>query len=388
MLTLGSLFDGIGGWQLAAIHAGVKPVWASEIEKFPIAVTKHHFPDTIQLGDITKIRGDEIPPVDIICAGSPCQDLSVAGKQEGLKGERSGLFRNAIDIVRRMRMSTGERQPRYFVWENVPGAFSSNNGMDFRAVLSEVSQTEIPIPANNKWAEAGMVEWDGGSLAWRTLDAQYWGVPQRRKRIFLVADFASGSAGEILFERESVSGDSSESEGTGEGSSESTGTSTDSTGKCVAYSFDSLSSNSMKSANPYSGCRAVDKAGTLDTTQPNPSKNQGGIAIHSYSIAGNTIGRKLENGGNGKGVLPECSYTLNTTDRHAVFRAGGFGSFVEDKVAGTAKASGGDFGGGQRDFNKRVIGSLCARDYKGVGSQYVDEGKLVYGIQNNRKPPE
>lgn len=143
----------------------------------------------------------------------------------------------------------------------------------------------------------------------------------------------------------------------------------------------------MKSNNPKSGCRETDISRTLDTTIPDPSKNQGGIAIHSYSIAGNTIDRKLENGGNGKGILPECSYTLNTMDRHAVFRAGGFGSFVEDKVAGTAKASGGDFGG-QRDFNKRVIGSLCARDYKGVGSQYVDEGKLVYGIQNNRKPPE
>ena len=346
MLTLGSLFDGIGGWLISAKHAGVKPLWASEIDDFPAAVTAHHFPEVKQLGDITKINGAEIEPVDIICAGSPCTNLSVAGKREGLKGEQSGLFFRAIDIVRQMRMSTGGRQPRYFVWENVPGAFSSNNGMDFRAVLSEVSQTEIPIPANNKWAESGMVEWNGGSLAWRCLDAQYWGVPQRRKRIFLVADFASGSAGEILFERESVSGHTSESEGTGKGSSESTGTSTDSTGKCVAYSFDSLSSNSMKSANPYSGCRAVDKAGTLDTTPPNPAKNQGGIAIHSYSIAGNTIGRKLENGGNGKGVLPECSYTLNTTDRHAVFREGSFGSFVEDTVAGTSKASGGVLGGG------------------------------------------
>lgn len=128
MLTLGSLFDGIGGWQLAAIHAGVKPIWASEIEKFPIAVTKHHFPDTIQLGDITKIRGDEIPPVDIICAGSPCQDLSVAGKQEGLKGERSGLFRNAIDIVRRMRMSTGGETTKIFCMGKRPRCFFKQQG--------------------------------------------------------------------------------------------------------------------------------------------------------------------------------------------------------------------------------------------------------------------
>jgi DNA (cytosine-5)-methyltransferase 1 len=309
MLTLGSLFNGISGWVISAEKYGVKTLWESEVDEYCEAVTAHHFPDVKQLGDITKINGAEIEPVDIICAGSPCQNLSLAGKREGLKGEQSGLFFRAIDIVRQMRMSTGGRYPRYFVWENVPGAFSSNNGMDFRAVLSEVSQTEIPIPANNKWAEAGMVEWNGGSLAWRTLDAQHWGCAQRRKRIFLVADFASGSAGEILFECQGLSGDSSESEGTGEGSSESTGTSTDSTGKCVAY-----------------------------------------------SIVGNTIGRKLENGGNGKGIWPECSYTLNTTDRHAVFRAGGFGSFVEDKVAGTAKASGGDFGGGSE--------TLLLRDYK------------------------
>ena len=203
MLTLGSLFDGIGGWLISAKHAGVKPLWASEIDDFPAAVTAHHFPEVKQLGDITKINGAEIEPVDIICAGSPCTNLSVAGKREGLKGEQSGLFFRAIDVVRQMRISTGGRYPRYFVWENVPGAFSSNGGMDFRAVLEEVSQTEIPIPANNKWAESGMVEWNGGSIAWRCLDAQYWGVPQRRKRIFLVADFASGSAGEILFERES-----------------------------------------------------------------------------------------------------------------------------------------------------------------------------------------
>lgn len=228
MLTLGSLFDGIGGWQLAAIHAGVKPIWASEIEKFPIAVTKHHFPDTIQLGDITKIRGDEIPPVDIICAGSPCQDLSVAGKQEGLKGERSGLFRNAIDIVRRMRMSTGGRQPRYFVWENVPGAFSSNRGMDFRAVLEEIGQTEIPMPENNRWAESGLVQCKGAEIAWRVLDAQYWGVPQRRKRVFLVADFGGYSAGQILFEQQGLYGHIAESREKGKatptGTQRSTGT--------------------------------------------------------------------------------------------------------------------------------------------------------------------
>jgi len=216
-MTLGSLFDGIGGWLLAAKHAGIEPLWSSEIEPFPCAVTKHHFPDVVQLGDITKLDGAELWPVDIICAGSPCQDLSVAGKQEGLKGARSGLFRTAIRLVRDMRRASGGRFPRFFVWENVPGAFSSNRGMDFQAVLEEIGESAVPMPEGNRWASAGLVQFPGVEVAWRVLDAQYWGVPQRRRRIFLVADFRGHCAGEILFERESVHGDSSESGEAGEG---------------------------------------------------------------------------------------------------------------------------------------------------------------------------
>jgi DNA (cytosine-5-)-methyltransferase len=223
-MTLGSLFDGIGGWLLAVRHAGVTPVWASEIEPFPCSVTARHFPDVKQLGDITQIDLDTLTPVDIICAGSPCQDLSIAGKRKGLDGERSGLFRTAVDLVRRMRIRTGGRYPRFFVWENVPGAFSSNKGADFRAVLEEIGQTEIPIPQHGKWANAGMVECDECQIAWRVLDAQYWGVPQRRRRIFLVADFAADDrrAGEILFEREGMSWNPAESKGAGEGASRGT----------------------------------------------------------------------------------------------------------------------------------------------------------------------
>ena len=176
-MTLGSLFDGIGGWLLAARHAGVTPLWASEIEPFPCSVTARHFPDVKQLGDITKINPDEIEPVDIISAGSPCQDLSIAGKRKGLDGERSGLFHTAINIVRRMRERTAEEYPRFFVWENVPGAFSSNKGADFRAVLEEIGQTEIPVSQHGKWANAGMAELPQCEIAWRVLDAQYWGVP-------------------------------------------------------------------------------------------------------------------------------------------------------------------------------------------------------------------
>lgn len=217
-MTLGSLFDGIGGWLLAARHAGVTPVWASEIEPFPCSVTARHFPDVKQLGDITQINPDEIEPVDIVCAGSPCQDLSIAGKRKGLDGERSGLFHTAINIVRRMRERTAGEYPRFFVWENVPGAFSSNRGMDFQAVLEEIGESKIPMPQGNRWPAAGLVQCPGAEIAWRVLDAQHWGVPQRRRRIFLVADFAADDrrAGEILFEPEGMSGDLATGEGAGE----------------------------------------------------------------------------------------------------------------------------------------------------------------------------
>ena len=201
-MTMGSLFDGVAMFPLAAERNGIKAVWASEIEKFPMAVSKHHFPDMKHLGDICGINGAEIKPVDIITFSSPCQDLSVAGKRAGLAGERSGLFSQAIRIIREMRSATNGTYPRYAIWENVPGAFSSNKGQDFRTVLEEITASEIPMPQSGKWASAGMVRGDGYSVAWRVCDAQYWGVAQRRKRIFLVADFRGQRAGEILFECE------------------------------------------------------------------------------------------------------------------------------------------------------------------------------------------
>lgn len=303
-LTLGSLFDGLGGWQLAALHNGVRPVWSSEVEAFPIAVTKKHFPETLQLGDITKLDGATLPPVDIICAGSPCQDLSVAGKRKGLDGERSGLFRKAIDIVSGMREATNGEYPKFFIWENVPGAFSSNKGADFQAVLEEITETEIPIPASGRWATAGMARSGRCDIAWRVLDAQYWGVPQRRKRIFLIADFREKQYRNtaVLFEPESVSRNTSpggnEGQGTAAGAENNIGTTssfepgiTAREGsvavieKAQGYSFDSLASNSMKSSNPHSGCRAVDVAKTLDTSDQNPAKNQGGIAVVSPVVS-------------------------------------------------------------------------------------------------------
>ncbi len=214
-LTLGSLFDGSGGFPLGGLLAGIKPLWASEIEPFPIRVTTKRLPSVKHLGDISTVDGAKADPVDIITFGSPCTDMSVAGKRAGLEGRQSCLFYQAIRIVKEMRCATDGKYPRFIVWENVPGAFSSNKGEDFRAVLEAVCSVkggDIPVsePPKGKWANAGSIVADGFSLAWRVLDAQFWGVPQRRKRIYLVADFTGGSAGKVLFESEGVSGYSAE----------------------------------------------------------------------------------------------------------------------------------------------------------------------------------
>lgn len=336
-------------------------------------------------GDITKISGRDVPPVEVIIGGSPCQDLSVAGKQKGLSGERSGLFMEQIRVIKEMRQnekSNGRSdeliRPRFMVWENVPGAFSTGKGADFQAVLEEVAHVVdenavIPRPPKGKWANAGAIMGNGWSLAWRVLDAQFWGVPQRRRRIALIADFGGQCAPEILFERESLSGDIEKSGTARERITADTESSIDTAsarqGHAVAYSFDSLSSNSMKSSNPHSGCREVEIAKTLDTTYPDPSKNQGGIAILDrvrctcgiaynlennvlplafhltqdpvsgevspclssgnskngqcvcgvvYCIQGNCIDRADTAGCNGKGWTENVSYTLNTIDRPAV----------------------------------------------------------------------
>ena len=186
------------------------------------------------LGDITKIKGSEVPLTEIVVGGSPCQDLSVAGKRKGLAGERSGLFMEQIRIIKEMRNESYKKLsmqgavdpsriiPRFMVWENVPGAFSSNNGEDFRAVLEETAKVKdkdavIPrLEGKQKWSPSGCIMGDGWSIAWRVHDAQFWGVPQRRKRIALVADFTGGAAPEILFERQGLSGNTEESQDKGQ----------------------------------------------------------------------------------------------------------------------------------------------------------------------------
>ncbi len=322
----------------------------------------------VHLGDITKMSGYTIQPVDVITFGSPCQDLSIAGKRAGMAGERSGLFSEAVRIIREMRYATFSAYPKYAVWENVPGAFSSNKGEDFHAVLQSLCRVidpdaTIPRPTDArgiKWPRAGAILADHYSLAWRTMDAQHWGVPQRRLRISLVLDLTGGRAGEILFEPESLRGHFAPSvtpgqatagtiengagtadraftlkirsgcEGGGKGAlvqtekSATLSTLQDQTLFVAepprAYSFDSLASNSMKSGNPHSGCREVEIAKTLDTSPPDPAKNQGGIAIvePTFCIQGNTIERADTAGANGTSVKEDVCYTLNTIDRPAV----------------------------------------------------------------------
>lgn len=255
-MTLGSLFDGLGGWQLAAVRNGIKPLWSSEIDEFCMSVTRRHFPDTVQLGDINGI--EDASHVDIITAGSPCQDISIAGKRSGINGERSGLFFRAVELVRRIR-------PEFFVWENVPGVLSSNGRLDFKTVLEEILQEPVPLPRH--WSNAGVVDGQNCQIAWRILDAQFFGVPQRRRRIFLVADFTARRAAQILFEPTSLRGNSPQG----------------------------------KSSQQDTAARTRNRADTS-----------------VFCIQGNTIDRRLKNGANGKGVLENISYTLNTIDRHAV----------------------------------------------------------------------
>lgn len=332
-MTLGSLFDGSGGFPLAGQLSGITPIWAAEVEPYPIAVTRSRFPQMMHLGSVTDVHGDKVQPVDVITFGSPCQDLSVAGKRAGIHdGQRSNLFFEAIRIIREMRKATDGVYPTFAVWENVPGAFSSNKGEDFRCVLEEFvrisAEISVPRPAGGRWPQSGEIVGDGYSVAWRQLDAQYWGVPQRRKRIYLVADFAGERAGEILFERESLRGYPAACGATGQGTAaDTTGSARGSRGigclnpwdcqskriyhpngvyptlpamdcggannQAVLYALDSMSSNSMKSSNPHSGFHEETVAKTLQAGGVDPTCNQGGNVIVEpmYAMQGNGIDR-------------------------------------------------------------------------------------------------
>ena len=307
-MKLGSLFDGSGGFPLGGIIAGLTPVWSSEIEPFPIRVTEKRLPSVRHYGDVSKLNGADLEPVDVITFGSPCQDMSLAGKRAGLDGARSGLFFQAVRIIKEMRAKYG--RPRFAVWENVRGALSSAGGEDFRRVLEELCRIKddaADVPRPKKWQSAGLIRGNGYSVAWRVLDAQYWGVPQRRKRIYLVADFDGDSAGKILFESEGVSGHFEKMQAArkdfarcAQGSAgETVGVLNDQGGSSISiednlsptlraethqhlpivYGLGSYNSEGMKSSNPYSGIYRADTARTLDGNGGSPACNQGGMLV-------------------------------------------------------------------------------------------------------------
>ena len=456
---LGSLFDGSGGFPLAGSLCGIEPVWASEVEPYPVAVTRSRFPKMKHLGDISKINGAEVEPVDIITFGSPCQDLSVAGKRAGLKHEangdeettRSGLFMEAVRIIKEMRGATNGKYPKLACWENVPGTFSSNKGEDFRIVLEELIKivepsAVMPSVPQKGWAYADNYCGDGWSLAYRVFDAQYWGVPQRRRRIHLVLDLRGERAREVLFEREGVRGYFAESGAPWEATSRNAENSTHTddckgeirnlnkgdvqskavldpsgiapalyAGECrggggecyvldkeavpytlkirsgcegggkgalvqedksatlaanneqylfrpieveaipaVIYGISSYHSNAMKSSNPHNGIYEAKTSRTLDLNGGNPSCNQGGIV-----------------------VLEPASFYPQMKAESQCYRQDGISNTL---VNGTNPG----YQNGVVVIEpscdtayQRTCGALCARDYKGVGSQYVSEDKLV-----------
>lgn len=449
-LTLGSLFDGSGGFPLGGMLAGITPLWASEIEQFAVRVTTKRLPQMKHYGDVSSLNGADLPPVDIITFGSPCQDMSIAGKRSGLDGSRSSLFYEAVRIIKEMRCATNGKYPRFCVWENVPGAFSSNKGEDFRCVLESlcrVRDESVSVSRHEKWTAAGNIVADGFSIAWRVLDAQYWGVPQRRKRIFLVADFDSECAGKILFESEGLSGYSAEGfkawKRTAAATESGSGTAgavclNDQGGRSIEISHDitgtlraethghppcvmdsavyenhsqdtrytgplevapTVSSTygmggnnqpfvvedtrcfdvrftSDGTKNARQNCYETDTSRTIDTGGNSPDSNQGGVAV--VAVQGSMIGRADKNGPQGSGVNEDISFTLNTTDRHAVaFSQDSYTKYSENDKCGALRAAGGMYGGGSEtlvystsknsyhtEAEENLANTLVASDYK------------------------
>ena len=317
-LTLGSLFDGSGGFPLGGVLSGIIPLWASEIEPFPIRVTPVRFPDMKHYGDISTLKGSELEPVNIITFGSPCQDMSVAGKREGLGGNRSSLFYEAIRIIKEMREATNGKYPRYIVWENVPGAFSSNKGEDFKAVLTEickVKEEQVSVPKPSKWENAGRIMGNSFSVAWRLFDAQYWGVPQRRQRIYLVADFDGWSAGKILFESEGLSGYSAQGFKSWQSTTWRAAESIGETGKTDGLMFENHSQDTR-----YRGPLSV--AQTVSSTYGTGGNNQPFVLQTPKTLK---IRCGCEGGGKGALIQDDLSATLSTNNDQTLFQPRAFG---------------------------------------------------------------
>lgn len=472
ILTLASLFDGFGGFPFGGLLSGIIPKWSSEVEPFPLLVTEKRLPFVKHMGDICKIDGAQVEPVDIITFGSPCTDMSIAGKRAGLEGKQSSLFYQAIRIIKEMREATNGEFPRYIVWENVPGAFSSNKGDDFKSVVQEIINIrykDLSVPLAEKWEPAGLILEDDFSLAWRVLDAQYWGVPQRRKRIYLVADFTGGSAGKILFKCEGMSWNPPSCFRAWQGATRDSQTSTCQAGRiclndqggsrmdvsediiatlratanhppCIidetivlnshpaggrieidkdniiqtltsrmgtgggnvplllattteqkevcnkcfyegafgqtenaiasfvpqVFGICAKESFAMHSANPTSGFYKAEKTRTLDATGGNPGCNQGGMCV--VALQGSMIGRDVKNGPKGTGINIDVSFTLDSTDRHAVVYSASKNSHfttATENVAGTLVAT--DFkdpplvNEGDHYIVRRLTPTECAR---------------------------
>ena len=396
-----------------------------------------------QFGDITKLNGAELEPVDLIVGGSPCQDLSIAGNRAGLKGERSGLFMEMIRIVKEMRRKTDGIHPRFILWENVVGAFSSGEpgGADFSAVLGEFARIiepdapDVPCPEEG-WPKSGVLLVSDGQIAWRTHDAQFWGVPQRRRRISLIVDLRGRSAAEILFERKGLSGNiepcEAQREGTAGTASESTGSAkrimclNDQGGSQMEVSEDKCATLPAESHQHEpiicDPCKAIsfqersgkpggekgiliqeEHTGALNTMNNkmvfDPSVHHEYRELGEVSetvrsrygtggnnvpmvvkqggetvdcLAGNGIDRAETAGCNGKGWTEDVSYTLNTIDRPAVMAFQGFGVYAEACKGSALKAR--NDGESNCDL---VVGAKCADDYKGVNNQIAERGKLI-----------
>ena len=353
-MKLGSLFDGSGGFPLAGVLNGITPVWASEVEPYPIAVTRSRFPEMIHLGDISSVDGSAIEPVDVITFGSPCQDMSIAGKRAGIKNQavgddettRSGLFYEAARIIREMKEVTNGRYPSFAVWENVPGAFSSNNGEDFRCVLETLIQivepgAVVPPVPKGGWSYYDCWVGDGWSLAYRTVDAQYWGVPQRRRRIYLVLDLRGNRAGKILFERKGMRGDFEESESQREGTTSNVASCPGVYDKTACIPINTMIATRWKELGRGTGF-GVGRNGDPQFTIS---------AAHEHAVCA-PITMKIQSG-----INENISFTLNSTDRHVVvYRNGGFGQYAEDTVSSTLK---------RRDF-KSPTDIVCGVDCRNM----------------------
>ena len=352
-MKLGSLFGGSGGFPLAGSLQGIEPVWAAEVEPYPIAVTKSRFPNMKHLGSVTDVHGGKIEPVDVITFGSPCQDLSVAGKRAGLKHEtegddettRSGLFVEAVRIIKEMRDATNDVYPRFAVWENVPGAFSSNGGQDFRIVLEKLIQVAEPsavmpdVPKGG-WAYADSYRGNGWSIAYRVFDAQYWGVPQRRRRIYLVADFRGECAGEILFKSQGLRGYFEEGRAPWKGIAPNaergiaTNDTTNGINEDVSYTMVVRSGCDVDSKGKAAGKGALvqtERASTLSTVQdqylfqpvtfePGIAQREGG---HIYEGVSGTLRAKM---GDNQMAVAYDDYNFEVTgDKTCTLRAGASG---------------------------------------------------------------